>query len=91
MIPTSRTVRRPGRRLIGAAVAVAGVTAALGLAPAAAGAAQNAAATTPTAGGQTTFTVGILNDIDSLNPFTGIVAEAYEAYGMMYDNLTGTS
>ena len=26
-----------------------------------------------------TFTVGILNDLDSLNPFTGIVAEAYEA------------
>jgi len=38
-----------------------------------------------------TFTVGILNDVDSLNPFTGIVAEAYEVWGTMYDTLTGYS
>ena len=29
---------------------------------------------------KTTFTVGIKQDIDSLNPFTGIVSSAYEMY-----------
>jgi peptide/nickel transport system substrate-binding protein len=38
-----------------------------------------------------TFTVGIVEDVDSLNPFTGINAEAYEAWGMMYDTLIGYS
>jgi peptide/nickel transport system substrate-binding protein len=38
-----------------------------------------------------TFTVGIVNDVDSLNPFIGIVAEAYEVYGVMYDYLVGYS
>jgi peptide/nickel transport system substrate-binding protein len=41
------------------------------------------------AGDVPTFTVGILNDVDSLNPFTGVVAEDYEIWGMMYDQLTG--
>ncbi len=40
------------------------------------------------ANGPTTFTVGIKQDIDSLNPFTGIVSSAYEAYQMNYDTLT---
>ncbi len=35
--------------------------------------------------------MGILQDIDSLNPFVGIVAEAYEMYGLMYDQLLGYS
>lgn len=35
------------------------------------------------------MTVGITQDVDSLNPFTGIVAEAYEIWGLMYDTLTG--
>jgi peptide/nickel transport system substrate-binding protein len=85
MIGTSRTLRR---RLLGAAVAIAGVTAALAAAPAAV-----AGPSTPAGGGdqKVVFTVGILNDIDSLNPFTGIVAEAYEAWGMMYDQLVGYS
>lgn len=34
------------------------------------------------------FTVGILTDVDSLNPFTGIVAEAYEVYQLQYPTLT---
>jgi peptide/nickel transport system substrate-binding protein len=38
-----------------------------------------------------TFTLGTLHDADSLNPFTGIVATSYEAYGMMYDQLFGWS
>lgn len=81
---TSPTATRPPRaRLAGAALVAAGVVAALGLAPAA------VAAETPPP--KVTFTVGILNDVDSLNPFTGIVAEAYEAWGLMYDQLTGAS
>jgi peptide/nickel transport system substrate-binding protein len=47
---------------------------------------------TPTpAPSKVTFTVGILNDVDSLNPFTGIVAESYEVWQTMYDTLTTTS
>ena len=30
------------------------------------------------------FTVGILNDVDSLNPFTGVLAESYEIYQLQY-------
>ena len=30
------------------------------------------------AAGKLTFTVGIVNDVDSLNPFIGILAESYE-------------
>ena len=33
------------------------------------------------------FTVGMLNDVDSLNPFTGILAEAYEIYQIQYATL----
>ncbi|GAA0981786.1 ABC transporter substrate-binding protein [Acrocarpospora macrocephala] len=41
--------------------------------------------------GKVTFTVGILSDVDSTNPFTGIVVEAYEAYALMYDYLVTSS
>lgn len=37
------------------------------------------------------FTVGITTDVDSLNPFTGIVAESYEMYQLMYPTLTTPS
>ncbi|MGZ4594000.1 MAG: ABC transporter substrate-binding protein [Actinomycetes bacterium] len=37
---------------------------------------------------KTTFTVGITQDVDSLNPFTGIVSSAYEMYQLNYDTLT---
>lgn len=37
------------------------------------------------------MTVGITQDVDSLNPFTGIVAEAYELWSLLYDTLTGYS
>jgi peptide/nickel transport system substrate-binding protein len=39
--------------------------------------------------GKKVFTVGILSDVDSANPFTGIVVEAYEVFGLTYDTLTG--
>lgn len=86
------TPQRARRRL--AAIAVLAL-AALGAVPA--GGSPASATTTPTVtatgapAGEGTFTVGILNDVDSLNPFTGIVAEAYEVWGTMYDTLTGTS
>jgi len=35
------------------------------------------------------FRVGVLQDIDNLNPFNGITAAAYEAWALMYDGLTG--
>ena len=35
-----------------------------------------------------TFTVGVTEDVDSLNPFTGIDAAAYEIYQLNYDTLT---
>ena len=38
-----------------------------------------------------TFTVGIVNDVDSLNPFIGILAETYEVWALMYDQLVGYS
>jgi peptide/nickel transport system substrate-binding protein len=67
-------------------VGLAGL-AALGLAlvPATIGA---SAATKPS---KITFTVGITQDIDSLNPFTGIVSSAYEIYQINYDTLTNYS
>jgi peptide/nickel transport system substrate-binding protein len=41
--------------------------------------------------GKLTFTVGIINDVDSLNPFIGILSETYEVWGLMYDYLVGQS
>jgi peptide/nickel transport system substrate-binding protein len=58
--------------------------AAVGLAVAPAAATAQAASSSPpvspaasTAPDAKTFTVGILQDVDSMNPFVGIVAEAY--------------
>ena len=36
---------------------------------------------------RTTFVLGIKQDLDSLNPYVGVVASAYEAYQLMYDYL----
>ena len=41
--------------------------------------------------GNLTLTVGIVNDVDSLNPFIGILAETYEVWALMYDYLVGYS
>lgn len=48
------------------------------------------APTAPAAGAaeeKLTFTVGILNEVDSFNPFLGIEAEAYEMWALTYDYL----
>ncbi len=86
--------RAPGRaRTWLAATAVLALTA-LGTTPAAGSATatpSGSASGSASAAGEGTFTVGILSDVDSLNPFTGIVAEAYEVWGTMYDTLTGYS
>ena len=81
------------RRRLAAAVAVA----ALALAPSAAFAdsasptPSGSAASTATAPAKSTFTVGFLQDVDSLNPFVGILSSSYEAWGVTYDTLLGYS
>jgi peptide/nickel transport system substrate-binding protein len=87
-LASSTPARRPLRARFGrlAAAAVALVATA---APAAG--TTTAGPTSGPTGEKVTFTVGMLNDVDSLNPFTGIVAEAYEVWGTMYDTLTGYS
>jgi peptide/nickel transport system substrate-binding protein len=39
----------------------------------------------------TTFTVGILNNVDSFNPFNGVEAESYEMWALMYDYMISYS
>ena len=39
----------------------------------------------------TTFTVALLNEVDSFNPFLGIEAESYEMWALAYDYLVGYS
>lgn len=72
---------RPRRRAWPAVLAALAVS----LLPATGGWSGNAAAAEPD---RVTFTVGITQDIDSLNPFTGIVASAYEIYQLNYETLT---
>ncbi len=38
-----------------------------------------------------TLTVGVTDDVDSLNPFTGVAASSYEMYQLMYPSLTSSS
>ena len=40
---------------------------------------------------QVTFTVALLNEVDSFNPFKGVEAPSYEAWALMYDLLVGYS
>src|SRR4051794_7837386 len=49
------------------------------------GVALTAATTPAAAAGKTTFTVGLVNDVDSFNPFLGIEAPSYEAWALTYD------
>jgi peptide/nickel transport system substrate-binding protein len=78
--PLSRTVR------ITAFAAVASAVIALGLGGTAS--ADSASPSPSTSSTRTVFTVGILQDIDSANPFTGVVSSAYEIYQMEYPTLT---
>ncbi len=38
-----------------------------------------------------TFTVGVTDDVDSMNPFTGVAANSYEMYQLIYPSLTSSS
>ncbi len=69
----------PGRRLLSVVTGIV-VLALLSL-----GGAVNSGATTAD---KVTFTVGMVGDIDSLNPFTGIESSAYEMYQLNYETLT---
>jgi peptide/nickel transport system substrate-binding protein len=63
------------------------------LAPSAAMAASSSPSPAPSASARppTTLTIGTTQDVDSLNPFVGILATSYEVYQMTYDTLTGYS
>ncbi len=79
---------RSARRLVSALAVV--TVGALALVPMAAATASTSPSPSPVASGaaaDVTFTVGISQDVDSLNPFKGIVAEAYEMWGLMYDHV----
>ena len=80
---TTRTIRRS--RLVAAAGAAA-LALGLGLG-ASAGASASTSASPSASGEKVTLTIGITQDIDSANPFTGIVAEAYEVYQLQYPTL----
>ena len=41
--------------------------------------------------GKNIFVVGVLQDVDNLNPFKGITVAAYESWALTYGYLTGYS
>jgi peptide/nickel transport system substrate-binding protein len=41
--------------------------------------------------GERSFVVGMKQPVDSFNPYVGVVQQAFEAYGLMYDYLTMSS
>jgi peptide/nickel transport system substrate-binding protein len=68
---------------------IAATTIALTLAVVSAGAVQATAATK--AKKPTVLTIGVKQDIDSLNPYTGVSVAAYEAWTLEYDTLLNLS
>ena len=72
-----------GRRVLVAVAAVLLAGAALPGTAVTAGAGMRAAT-----GDKVTFTVGVTQDVDSLNPFTGIASASYEIYQLQYETLT---
>jgi peptide/nickel transport system substrate-binding protein len=71
----------PGRRPLSAVTGAVVVFVLLALG----GALNSGAATTAK---KVTFTVGMVGDIDSLNPFTGIESTSYEMFQLNYETLT---
>lgn len=79
-----RTRRRSGHgRHRTPALATAGLLVPLALTGAALG--SSGPATAAAEEEKLTFTVGILNEVDSFNPFLGIEAESYEMWALTYD------
>ena len=72
-----------GRRL-----GVAAITLGIALSLAAAGAVTATAATTKK---PSILTIGVKQDIDSLNPYSGVTVAAYEAWTLEYDTLLNLS
>ncbi len=94
---SERLISQSVRRRLAAVAALAAAT--LGTIVFPAGPAGAEEAPTPSGGAsasateapprtRTTFVLGIKQDIDSLNPYVGVVASAFEAYQVMYDTLT---
>ncbi len=93
-----RTPGRVGhrrRRTAGRAAAGAAVAASLLLVPTLVAASPVAAGSggggSESPGGSTTFTMALLNEVDSFNPFLGIEATSYEMWALTYDLLVGYS
>lgn len=86
----SRTPR--ARRLVGVTAAAAALALAALAAPSAPAFADTPTPS-PSAGShaRTTFVIGLKQDIDSLNPYVGVLASAFDAYQMMYDYLTSVN
>ncbi len=80
-------VRRRWNTRAAFAAAIA-VLLALPLLPASAEESPTPSPAPSSAGEKSVFTVGITQDVDSTNPFTGIAAASFEAYQMMYPTLT---
>lgn len=84
----TNTSRRGPRGRFAAATLVAVAV----LAPAAIAApatAADAPAPTASARAQASFVLGVKQDIDSFNPFVGVVVASFEVYQLMYDQLMG--
>jgi peptide/nickel transport system substrate-binding protein len=87
---------RGQRRLRGAiaASAAAIATCAMFASPAMAddsSASPSAPAPSASAHSRTTFVIGLKQDIDTLNPYVGVLASSFDAYQLMYDYLTTIS
>jgi peptide/nickel transport system substrate-binding protein len=78
--------RQGSRRHLRAATVTVAVAALL--TPAAALAASSSPSPSASPRPSSILTVGISQDVDSLNPFVGILASSYEIYQMTYDTLT---
>lgn len=92
---TDQSVNRRLGRLVAAGLAAL-VTLGMGGTPAladpsASPSASTATSTAPLPHARNTFVVGLKQDIDSLNPYVGVLASAFDAYQMMYDYLTDAS
>ncbi len=79
---------RARRRWSAWAAFAAALMVALPLLPASADESGTPSPAPSSAGEKTVFTVGITQDVDTTNPFTGIAAASFEAYQMMYPTLT---
>lgn len=83
-----RTPSRPTRLLAVTAVATLALGVVLTGSAAADSSSPSPSATGASASAKTVFTVGMTEDIDSANPFTGIAAVSYEIFQMEYPTLT---